>query len=394
MTSCLLPATGLIVLFGAVAAASTHLEFVKGESHSSCALTSFEDQFERAKRIVEGHLQCRLDVRLELSSNWNDKASLTSGFSEYAAFMRRTDRKVLLNPSRFEALVRSQLKSTRDIDHLALMLFVHELLHSYQADVLRNHKTQIPARWVRFFCEGHAVVFVEEIACKLRISEDVLIALKPSSKVTYTSVPEKDRAVVREQFYYVTSARFVRERAIKINEFEKLLKADLTVPEALLCKPRNSKASNQPVLRLKSLASSSQWKQDRPVTELDFFEAALMLCPPAFDNRNLCEAYDGGAFVNFRLPDDSFAEVLLLQFQAEQNAAFAKTMKEYALSQKGLDERSCHQARKDSFKLLNFPERRQILYAQIRDELAAFVVMKERVEEKVSQAMFAHIFKE
>ncbi len=345
--------------------------------HSRKHAVDFNGLFARAKRIAEEHLESRVDATLELSERGDGWESQGIGL-DMAPFMfwRRADRRVVVSPAQFETFLLKRSKTAKDAEHLGVLLFVHELFHAYQAAAIERLGTRVTSgRWIRFVCEGHAVVSTKMVAQSLRVSDEVFNILRGRKEVRYTGRVEKDRALTREQFYYHLSARFVRDRCSKPSEFPKLLVSPIAYPEVLFCNPGRISPSPRASERLRVLAESAKFADARPVTALDYFEAALLLCPSVFAERDLCEGYRGGALVGCRLEDGSSADVLLLHFRDERSETFAAKVGEYAFLCRRTEQRGRFDLVGGGFRIDNYPDRGRLLYGRLSGGFALFVVV-------------------
>ena len=141
----------------------------------------------------------------------------------------------------------------------------------------------------------------------------------------------------------------------------------------LFCNPRRMRPDDRAAAGLDTLKKSIGDAGDRAVTKMDYLEAALLLCPPIFADRELCETYRGGALLSYRASDGSAADVLLFDFLDGQNAGFAARLKDYAFLCRRDERRAWFDLPGGGFWIGNYPEQGRSLYGLTRGDEILFV---------------------
>ena len=294
----------------------------------------FEGQFETALAWVNQAAQTHLKVSLEVRAlNEDETKSITSqsiSASPFAVYDRKRNR-LIVNPNACRVGLFVSARNVAEMDDMLLVLFVHELLHAYQATIIDEKvEGRIPPRLLRCICEGHAMVFSETIAKSHGLATSIADRICPPNTSGFDLDPNVRRARMLQLFTYTIGSRFVSRNSDDVRQFKKLLEGNVTYET--ICTGEHREATTRQAsstnslspkgeavtAKLAELAKTEVHATAEDITSLDYLDAMAVVAPCCFDLLAVSRAFQGAMCVQAPRSDSGIQRVYIITFNEAQ----------------------------------------------------------------------------
>ena len=301
----------------------------------------FFEAYYRAKTTVDVSLKRKLQTSIQVRSVSRDEI-VKFGGSEVAAhayaFFDRSRRTIVVDPNRCRSSLFATLRTKQEISNAIFCLMLHELIHVYQDDEIKNHSPKIQNKWLRFICEGHAVYFSSRIALQAGVSDNYVNGqswINSAEGIKDIDNPVQRRSALSHWFLYKISARYIQTKCKEVQDFSTLLKHPLSYEAVLdaissqdysnrgdikrLSVPQDNRTEDLHAIVLK-LQSMGECPHTSPPVDIDYLDAMAYLCPAQFPRVEIASQFDNGLIFEVPTGQKTDAEVMLMDFHEVQAA--------------------------------------------------------------------------